>query len=85
MTSAITQGNAYNWVTMFTDRTLAGSVVEGRTEILINRQLSTVDSSGLIEPLDELGPNGNGYVLQASFSVHVSSSLEIAKELIKRK
>lgn len=78
VTSAITQGDASSWLTVFTDRTFSGSVAEGRTEILINRQLSTVDSSGLNEPLDEPGPNGKGCVLQTIFKLHLSSSFENA-------
>ena len=47
VTSAITSGDQSSWFTVFTDRTFAGSAIGGRTEILVNRQLATVDSSGL--------------------------------------
>lgn len=70
--SAITNGAESSWFTIFTDRTFAASAVNSRTEILINRQLTTVDSSGSAEPLDETGPSGHGYILQASFALSLS-------------
>jgi hypothetical protein len=52
---------------------------------LINRQLATVDSSGLFEPLDEPGPNGNGYILQTRLNVHFNQKLDDVMALIKSK
>ena len=85
MSSAITNGDEGRWFTMLTDRTFAASATGGRIEILINRQLSTVDSSRLTEPLDEPGPNGDGYVLQARLSLHISESLQDTFALIRKR
>ena len=66
VTSAILNGDGENLFSLLTDRTFSGSVLNGRTELLINRALSTSDSWGF-DNLDEPGPNGNGYILEATF------------------
>ena len=63
VTSAIINGAQNKWFTVMTDRSMAGSVQHGRTELLINRKLSHKDKGGIDEKLDEPGPNRSGYVV----------------------
>jgi len=86
LTSAIVNGDDTNdvWLTVLTDRALGGSCIGGRTEILLNRHLTTKDEGEVDELLDEAGPHGEGLTVAASFQVRFTKGLHRTRTWVKK-
>lgn len=63
-------------MTVMNDRAQGGSVIQdGRIELMQNRRSNVDDSRGVNEALDEMGPNGYGISVPASYYVQIFNRL----------